>query len=272
MEQKQGDPTKKQRKKSKGKLALVLVIILAAALSAVAVFLARKSPLPDGESEQEQGAEPAQAEEGAETLALEKLRAAEVGDLITFGSYEQDNNSENGKEEITWRVLDKGPDRILVISENALDTMPFYSKYTVAIWGTSTLRRWLNSSFLNEAFSTEEIARISKVRVPADKNPGYDVDPGEDTEDKVFLLSIPEVLRYFPSEEERQCWPSDHAVAQGCAVEKEDGTCWWWLRSPGRNKSHAAYVFRSGEVSENGHHVDQGDVAVRPALWIDLSP
>ena len=261
-----------QRKKNNWKLALVMVIVLAVAMSLVAIFLARRARLPDGESEQEQGAELTQADESPEALALEKLRAAEVGDLITFGTYEQDNNSENGKEEITWRVLDRGPDRILVISETALDTMPFYSKYTVAIWRTSTLRRWLNSSFLNEAFSTEEIARISKVSVPADKNPGYDIDPGEDTEDQVFLLSIPEVLRYLPSEEERQCWPSDYAVARGCAVEEENGTCWWWLRSPGRNKSHAAYVFRSGAISENGHHVDQGDVAVRPALWLDLSP
>ena len=31
----------------------------------------------------------------------------EVGDYIIFGSYEQDNNEDNGKELLSWKVLDK---------------------------------------------------------------------------------------------------------------------------------------------------------------------
>lgn len=35
------------------------------------------------------------------------LEKAKVGDTVVFGSYEQDNNTKNGKEEIEWLVLKK---------------------------------------------------------------------------------------------------------------------------------------------------------------------
>ncbi len=45
----------------------------------------------------------------------------EVGDVIYFGSYEQDNNLSNGKEEIEWIVLAKENRKALLISKYALD-------------------------------------------------------------------------------------------------------------------------------------------------------
>ena len=44
-----------------------------------------------------------------------------VGDTITFGTYEQDNNTSNGKEAIEWTVLDKNGMSVLLISKQALD-------------------------------------------------------------------------------------------------------------------------------------------------------
>ena len=40
------------------------------------------------------------------------LAAAKPGDIIQFGSYEQDGNKENGTEDIEWIVLEKSDETI----------------------------------------------------------------------------------------------------------------------------------------------------------------
>ena len=111
---------------------------------------------------------------------------------------------------------------------------------------------------------------IPTVTVSADKNPEYSTNPGNATQDQVFLLSITEVNKYFSSDSARQCKPTDYAVANG-ASEGSSGNCWWWLRSPGFHQIRAAGVGIGGGVGEDGIFVDDGDIAVRPALWIDLN-
>ena len=44
-----------------------------------------------------------------------------IGDVITFGKYEQDNKTSNGKEDIEWIILDRQGDKVLLISRMALD-------------------------------------------------------------------------------------------------------------------------------------------------------
>ncbi|MBP3696995.1 MAG: hypothetical protein J6J45_05560, partial [Clostridia bacterium] len=68
----------------------------------------------------------------------------QVGDYITFGSYEQDNDLSNGKEPIEWLVLDKQDGKVLVISKYALDAKPYNDEYVDVTWETCTLRSWLN--------------------------------------------------------------------------------------------------------------------------------
>ena len=111
---------------------------------------------------------------------------------------------------------------------------------------------------------------IPTVTVSADKNPDYSTNPGNATQDQVFLLSITEVNKYFSSDSARQCKPTDYAVANG-AWESDSGNCWWWLRSPGNYQNYAAYVYGAGDVNEYGSNVIDDGIAVRPALWIDLN-
>lgn len=204
------------------------------------------------------------------TKTKEQLKGTKVGDYIKFGVYEQDDNTSNGKEDIEWIVLEVKDGRALVISKNALDCKPYNTSYTDVTWETCTLRKWLNNDFINSAFSTNEKEMIPTVTVSADKNPEYSTNPGKATQDQVFLLSITEVNKYFNPNRARQCKPTDHAVANG-AWESGGGYCWWWLRSPGYYQFKAAGVFSGGDVYENGHSVNSGDDAVRPALWIDLN-
>ena len=200
----------------------------------------------------------------------EKLKTAKVGDYVFFGAYEQDNNTSNGQEYIEWLVLEVKGGKALVISKYALDCQPYNTSYTNVTWETCTLRKWLNNDFINAAFSADERTMIPTVTVSADKNPDYSTNPGNATQDQVFLLSITEVNKYFSSYSARQCKPTDYAVANG-VWENDSGNCWWWLRSPGDRQNRAAGVDYVGYVFEYGFSVRYALDAVRPALWIDLN-
>ena len=201
---------------------------------------------------------------------VEKLKIAKAGDYVFFGAYEQDNNTSNGKEDIEWLVLEVKDGKALVISKYALDCKQYNTSNTDVTWETCTLRKWLNNDFINAAFSSYEKAMIPTVTVSADKNPDYNTNPGNATQDQVFLLSDKEANKYFSSDSARQCEPTDFAVANG-AWESNGVNCLWWLRSPGGIQCIAAGVGNDGDVYESGNYVNYANYAVRPALWIDLS-
>lgn len=198
---------------------------------------------------------------------------AKVGESVYFGSYEQNNDISNGKENIEWLVLEKTGNKILVISKYALDCQPYHRIRTSVTWETCTLRTWLNSTFLNTAFTASEQAMIPMITVSADINPKYRTNPGKATQDKVFLLSITEVNKYFSSGSARECKPTYYTAAKCANGKHGNGNCFWWLRSPGMYRDCAAYVDDVdgvGCVFECGDYVNRGCSAVRPALWIDL--
>ena len=198
------------------------------------------------------------------------LAKANPGDTVLFGEYEQDNNTSNGKEDVEWLVLEVKDGKALVVSKYALDCKQYNTSNTDVTWETCTLRKWLNNDFINAAFSSYEKAMIPTVTVSADKN---STNPGNATQDQVFLLSITEANKYFGSDSARQCKPTDYAFANGAYVNSVNGNCGWWLRSPGvtQYSAHsAAYVHNSGGVYESGSDVDIGTSAVRPAMWISI--
>ena len=205
-----------------------------------------------------------------------KIKNIKVGDTYTFGAYEQDNSTSNGKEAIEWTVLDKDGMSLLLISKQALDCQQYNTSYTDVTWESCSLRKWMNGTFLNKAFNAEEQAQIQNTTVSADKNPEYNTNPGNATTDKVFLLSINEVEKYFNSDEARKCAPTAYAKAQGAYTSDSyktasgAATCCWWLRSPGYYQYYAALVFDDGSVYYYGNYVRSASVAVRPALWINL--
>lgn len=198
------------------------------------------------------------------------LAKANPGDTVLFGEYEQDNNTSNGKEDVEWLVLEVKDGKALVVSKYALDCKQYNTSNTDVTWETCTLRKWLNNDFINAAFSSYEKAMIPTVTVSADKN---STNPGNATQDQVFLLSITEANKYFGSDSARQCKPTDYAFANGAYVNSVNSNCGWWLRSPGvtQYSAHsAAYVHNSGGVYESGSDVDIGTSAVRPAMWISI--
>ena len=197
------------------------------------------------------------------------LSRAKIGNYVTFGSYEQDNDTSNGKEDIEWIVLEKDEKTALLISRYALDCQKYNASSSTVTWETCSLRTWLNGTFLDAAFSEEAKDMLLTKTVTADQNPIYLIDPGKDTEDKIFLLSLSEVEEYFSSDRARICYPTAYAKAQG-ALASNTGEVKWWLRSPGGISTCAAGVYTTGKADPSGNDVSDDWEAVRPALWINL--
>ena len=198
-----------------------------------------------------------------------------VGDIVILGSYEQDNDISNGKENIEWQVLAKDGNKILVISRYALDCQPFNDEWGDTTWEKCTLRAWMNDTFINEAFSEEEQEQILDSNVSADKNPQYNINPGKATTDKVFLLSINEANQFFIDDEARTCAPTDYVKAKGAYInyyktENNEISCAWWLRSPGNSQAYPAFVLIYGKVDVGGYDINCERFCVRPAMWITI--
>ncbi len=210
------------------------------------------------------------------TLTGAEANDASVGEYVTFGSYEQDNDLANGAEDIEWLVLEKKDGMALLFSKYALDAKPYNDKHESVTWENCTLRSWLNDDFYKAAFSEMERERIIETLVVNADNPVYGTDGGNDTRDKVFLLSIDEVAKYFApdlnvSDSVRRAQVTEYAKSQGGwynESEKYYGNGWWWLRSPGNYDVSAAIVFDNGSVACNGNFVATYKDVVCPAIWI----
>lgn len=187
--------------------------------------------------------------------------------FITFGKYLQ---SSTKKENIKWRILARDNDKALIISEKGLDIKPFNIKYVYKTWEESDIRRWLNDEFLDGVFSLDERQRILLSTVTADKNPQYDTNPGNDTLDYVFLLSINEVEKYFDNDLE--CTLTKYAHDK-VTYEADREFYNWWLRTPGWSETNVSYVSDIGKIYDKGTFINMdSSTAIRPALWISLKP
>ena len=193
-----------------------------------------------------------------------------IGGIVTFGSYEQDNNTGNGKEPIEWIVVDVQGDSALLVSRYALDAKPFISKRMTATWDSCSLRDWLNDTFFHDAFSTAERAAILTTNVkndPSQGYAGYRKNGGIDTEDKVFLLSYAEAWKYFTNAD-RACLATTYALKQG-AYGSSTSKTWYWLRSPGEEETGPCMVLWDGTLDYDMYDGCSG--GVRPCIRIDLT-
>lgn len=212
------------------------------------------------------------------------------GDVVKFGAYEQDLNYTNGKEAIEWIVIEKTKKSVLLLSKYALDRLPYNKEYTSVTWETCSLRKWLNNDFVKSAFNKTEQGMIKTTTIENFDNAVYKTAGGNDTKDKVFLLSQLEMINsdfgfsenYDDYDMNRRCALAWYKNKEGSGSNQTaDGeyTCWWWLRSPGYDASSACCVNYRGYVSSGGYSVsgvgyssdsDYG-AGVRPALYINLN-
>jgi len=131
---------------------------------------------------------------------------------------------------------------------------------------------------MNKAFTAQEQAAIVTTTVDNSKSQGnskWSTSGGNNTQDKVFLLSYTEANKYFSNDQARRCAPTDYAIKNGAFTSSSYSTAegkatgWWWLRSPGSSSSSAADVYTSGALGlDYGVHYRDG--LVRPAFWLNL--
>ena len=196
---------------------------------------------------------------------------AQVGDVIYFGTYEQDNNFSNGKEEIEWRVLEKDENgRMLVVSKYALDCRSYHSSVKQITWEDSDIRSWLNNDFYSNAFSSSEKSAVKTVTNENTGNSDFNVNGGNKTSDKIFILSIDEAKRYLPNNIDRMCQATKYAESKGTELDSLTHNCRWWLRSPGSTLYSAASVKIDGFILNMGTPVSVDKAFVRPAMWIEI--
>ena len=200
--------------------------------------------------------------------------------IVKFGNYFIDDNKT--KEPIEWRVLEVSNDKALLITKDAIDCKRYNNGLEDITWEECSLRHWLNNEFINQAFSKEEQNKIILTNLSNPNNARFGAWGGNNTQDKIFLLSIDEAEKYFKYED-RVCKVTSYAKQQGAwiyemkndeeeyAGEKDYvGNCYWWLRSPGNCQISAAYVGDDGGVLDDGDSVKNHLNAVRPALFINL--
>ena len=185
----------------------------------------------------------------------------QVGNIVSCGTYDN--------KKIEWKVLSLTDDKALLITKEAIDCICYNRVFKDVTWETCTLRQWLNNAFMNQVFNGEEKAQILETIVEPHKNPNHDTNQGNATQDKMFLLSIEEVNRYFTNPEERCCKPSYTAKIKGVSTFKSSN-CNWLLRTTGDDQRSITIVDINGYVHENGYLVDVNSYGVRPAMWIDL--
>lgn len=204
-----------------------------------------------------------------------------VGNYVTFGRYPQTKAGKD-KTPIEWLVLARDGSKALLISRYGLDAQPYNTTNSEVTWETCTLRTWLNSTFYNKAFSSAEQAAILTTNVDNSKYQcysGWSTNGGNNTQDKVFLLSYAEANKYFDvthdnsSNTKSRVAPTVYAIAQGAWTSSSDKTAdrtyagCWWMRSPGGRQIYAAVVDSDGWL-RNRVNGDSG--SVRPALWVNI--
>lgn len=189
----------------------------------------------------------------------EFFNSINVGDIVNFGVYED--------EIIEWRVLEKNNDKILLLTDKLIDCKKYNTEDVSITWETCSLRKWLNNDFLDKSFDEVEKEKILETKVINTNNGEYGTAGGNDTNDKVFLLSYDETERYFTKREERSAIGTKYARKNNIA-KYTDGD-WWWLRSPGENSKEATVVY--GTVYSSFSAEEGKFIGIRPAMWIDIS-
>ncbi len=195
---------------------------------------------------------------------------------------------------IEWTVLEKRDGKALLISTDALMIRTYDSDFTDETWESCTLREYLNEKFY-DSLDDETKSRIIPTAVENPDNPWFGTLGGHSTEDRVFLLSIGEVLRYFgggSGDGEKNLPQFDFDGESYVPAKQGEGSFYsdehdgdrkaeyrgtpvsWWLRSPGAHSGCAAFVYEDGGIGVLGLDeyavLDAGGVAVRPAMWVKL--
>ena len=239
---------------------------------------------------------------GAKYRRMKKEDAAYTSSSDSYYQWSNETDYHYFKyEPIKWRVLRTDGNQALLLSDVALDDQQYHTERESVTWETSTIRSWLNGygagsnqqsvdytqkNFIGSAFTASERAAIADSPLENADNIDYGTEGGNNTADKIFLLSESDVWNtdtaktygfvknYDTDDEARRCQSSAYAKAMGMWSDTDiayAGNGYWWLRSPGEYDDDAVYVYDDGYVERYGDSVHYGSHGVRSALNLNLS-
>jgi len=141
------------------------------------------------------------------------------------------------------------------------------------------LRHYMNNEFYN-TFSDADKSRILETKLSNMNNPWFGTNGGRDTEDKIFILSIDEAVRYLGDSgqfknknPDSKFFINDSFNGIRKAASDDDLPSSWWLRTPGNNPNFASCVTIEGRIAVSGDFVNRDYFFIggfRPAMWIQL--
>ncbi len=201
---------------------------------------------------------------------------------------------------IRWRVIGLENGTACLMADRLLDCQPYNTADGPVSWETSTIRSWLNGysaeknnagidyrgrGFLDTAFSAEQLEAVLNTRVENHPNKAYGTDCGNDTEDRVFLLSNEEVFSsdiaarngfYAGSgydDPAKRFRSTMYAKCRGSwwsSVNGYMGNSFWFMRTNGYTQESVTYICDFGYIYSRGTISTCEDAGVLPAIWIDL--
>lgn len=187
-------------------------------------------------------------------------------------------------EPIKWRVLSINEDGTdaFVMADEVIDLTHYYEDGSVEItWEKSDAREWLNNSFITTAFNEKEMSAIKETTVTTVDNKWSGEAGGNDTNDKIYLPSIEEMLETsygFSGDEKegdtRRIAVTDFAEVGGTPKKPFAGAMVYWLRSPGNKAGYPARVgsWGDGEIlTESMWDNAAQNLGIRPVMHVDLS-
>ncbi|MBO4365577.1 MAG: zinc-ribbon domain-containing protein [Eggerthellaceae bacterium] len=250
------------RPSRKGVLAVVAIAIAALSLGGIA-WAMTIGPLGSSSNVVTIGGTP-----DITGTTAEELFASEVGDVVTFGTYEQDGDETDGAEPLEWLVVRKDGSRMQLVACNLIDYQPYASENMGFEGVYSDLRTWLNKDFVTTAFTEDErtYLRDTIVAYPGQPLDIYNPTVDAPERDQAFLLSNQQAQDLFASNADRIAQPSAYAAGLPGAPAKNA----WWLRSTGFERQGAGQVQPSGEVDTYGVSVVESQAYVRPSVWIAM--
>ena len=208
-----------------------------------------------------------------------KIYTAEIGETVIFGEYYKSNGQT--KENIEWIVLDIVDGKALLISKYCMDAQPYEEDPVYVTWELCSLRSWLNTTFVNAAFSKNQQELLVSTQLINQDNIKYDTDGGINTTDKVFLFSQSEAEKYLTGNLINAPSTAYCRSLSRYSVYEPNGYASWYLRSPGNDNKSVMYVSESGEINTYGEYCGYQRMSgedtrfvqhlIRPAIWIDIS-
>ncbi len=183
---------------------------------------------------------------------------AEEAKYVTFGKYAQTDTTAND-DPIQWKVLAEGDGRCLLVSRYVLDFQDYreLEKAESSDWYLSTLRTWLNSTFLNSAFTQEEQSQIIATTISSENGT---------SSDQVIILAPEQAWSLFPDDASRRARPTQYCESLQQFHVSDDGYIGWWLLDT-EDSLYKPLVSPAG-ADENHPRTNESE-GVRPAIWVN---